>query len=399
MKIKLFFISLVLFVFLIPTCFASEMDNMNNYLDYQELNDKNKKPYILYDYISNEQATGEVQFQGGNTFSNAEKIGNKIKFYTYPRFWRDEYGYNWVIKRATATPEIFNEFSAQAKTNPDNFSIIKTVQADTYYTSAGDGYVGYSNSNWSTARNGTTANDYNINSAGTDASLQSTTYYCYRSLFPADTSAIDDGATIDSASLFVYNGGGGSVGSSWTVSVVSTTQASPLSIGAEDYDEFGDTDLGNTTYDPTSAGWLEIEIDNPNTNISKTSYTLLGLRETNHDLADSAPTAVEYSMGLQTSEGANPPYYEITLGGGEGEGEASTTTIGFTYPENMCINNDLSVLCGMTIHYETSTETPDWVQYSYYHIPFFVYLCLAPFLLYLLHRIFIEIIIRLRNNK
>jgi len=86
------------------------------------------------------------------------------------------------------------------------------------------------------------------------------------------------------------------------------------------------------------------------------------------------------------------PYLEITLA--ELPAGEATTTIGLLYPENMCVNNDLSIICGMTQHYESTTTEPDWVEYHYYHIPFFVWLIIATVSLWIGNRILLELLIR-----
>jgi len=69
-------------------------------------------------------------------------------------------------------------------------------------------------------------------------------------------------------------------------------------------------------------------------------------------------------------------------------------------PENMCANNDLSVICSMTEHYGSTTPTSspaDFVEYTFIHVPFFVWIIVFSVLIFLFNRFIIEILIRLRR--
>lgn len=67
--------------------------------------------------------------------------------------------------------------------------------------------------------------------------------------------------------------------------------------------------------------------------------------------------------------------------------------------EGFEFSDDLSIISGMTKHYSTTTasRTPDWVEYHYFHIPFFVWILLAVPSLWIAQRLIIEFLIRWRK--
>lgn len=76
------------------------------------------------------------------------------------------------------------------------------------------------------------------------------------------------------------------------------------------------------------------------------------------------------------------------------EEETSTTTI---LNSKMPILNDISVITGYTEHYENSTNTPDWIEKHYYHIPFIVWLFFWLIISFILHK-FISILFQKYGN-
>ena len=201
-----------------------------------------------------------------------------------------------------------------------------TDDATSYYAGAGDGSV------YSTGQD---TWDIAHNMAGTYAIAYPTSEYMnlgvnttrmYRGFFPVDTSGIDDAATITDAKLYLYNdstrSNNDNDGDDY-LNVVQTTQASPTTLVAVDYDKCGavhSPTIGGTQIDISSIGigYFSITLDATGIGwIKKTAgdpYTMLGVRE-GHDLIDSAPTGSNY-VYLVFSEHTGTdqdPYLSVTV--------------------------------------------------------------------------------------
>lgn len=116
-----------------------------------------------------------------------------------------------------------------------------------------------------------------------------------RGFFSFDTSSIPDNATIISASLRIYIiavGDSDNDGDDWINVVGPTTQADPTAIVTADFDQCGSIDNpteGSTRKDLSSLSadtYLTFDLNATGlTWVSKTGYTLLGMRE-GHDATD-----------------------------------------------------------------------------------------------------------------
>lgn len=202
------------------------------------------------------------------------------------------------------------------------------VRADTitdYTGGAGDGFVRATDSGgtpWDTAH------DKDPGDGLDEAYCQVRSYLVggdgdiARACIPIDTSALPDNAVISAAVFWWYvagvPGNGDNDGDDWLV-VVQTTQSDPANLATSDFAKCGDSvddptegsnrlDIGSVsgsgnwnvlTLDATGRGW-----------ISKTTYTLLGVRE-GHDVLDNE-VAGNNTVNFQSSEGANPNYLKVT---------------------------------------------------------------------------------------
>lgn len=230
----------------------------------------------------------------------------------------------------------------------------------TYYAGAGDGYVGENDFGtwkvtttlaWDTTHDATIADG-----TSSEASYTFTSFWVLsgflrganssqfiglinRTFIPIDTSGIDDGATIVSALLYLYQSATASIynddndGDDWINVVGETTQASTTELVIEDLDQCGAID--NPTEGATRIDIGNISADNYNswtlnatglTWIKKTvgdPYTMFGLRE-GHDCIDSKIVpdpesnyhAHQNGTGFNSSEdtsGTKDPYLDVTV--------------------------------------------------------------------------------------
>lgn len=183
-------------------------------------------------------------------------------------------------------------------------------------TGAGDGHVGLQGAVFATVRGGATGDtiDYTGADVRSFCRYNGANYFVYRGFFPADTSAIDDSATITAAELHTFLIVA-PASSSVTFGIVTTTQASTSQLVADDYDNVGGTALGTFTVASTdSAGTEYTGTISDLSTINKTGVTKLGIRENTYDIGNSAPaTNLEVNLGAsENATSARRPFYRIT---------------------------------------------------------------------------------------
>ena len=217
---------------------------------------------------------------------------------------------------------------------PGMVSVVCATET-TLYSGSGDGEVGrYLKTTWAKVRDNPdgTAYDYEDPVIEPVAYKYLSWYSCARAFVPIDTSALPDDCTITDAKLYLYynsiSGGGQQY-------LVQSSQASPTELTTGDFDECGDLD--NPTYgsdDPIgiwSTGWKHFTLNATGIGwISKTSWTLLGVREYN-DVTDTTPTNDYYAQFYSSeSESGDNPYLLITYteAGTSSSSSSSTTTTG-----------------------------------------------------------------------
>jgi len=230
-----------------------------------------------------------------------------------------EFGWNKFIKRI---PREFLEKAVYP---------VKTDTTESYYSGAGeDGqvYNGVENltTSWYIAHEATTGEaadgDLLICQVGGRGSGY---YYIRRDFLPFDTSALPDDAVISAATLGLYITSADEYDNDAEayIGIVQTSQNSPTALIADDYDQCGAVD--NPTQGATAVDITDLTVDQYNTWtlnatgrgwISKTGYTLLGMRE-GHDITDT-PTidaGGANDVRARTSEyagTASDPYLEVT---------------------------------------------------------------------------------------
>lgn len=144
-----------------------------------------------------------------------------------------------------------------------------------------------------------------------------------RAVFVFDTSSIDDGATITSATMSLYGAATtqDTLGISPKVGVFSSSPASNTDVAAGDFDSLGTTLLSNKIAASAwnASGWNTFTLNASGiAEISKNGVTKLGTRETEYDAANVEPAFVankEAKVTAQSAEGANPPVLSVTLEG------------------------------------------------------------------------------------
>lgn len=203
---------------------------------------------------------------------------------------------------------------------------------DTFYSGQGDGYIQHitdSGSSWSIAHDAVSGTHWSSTStqqSGTAASRETAalnSFILTRGFFPFDTSALPDNAVISSSTLYVYvfdSSNTDDDGDDW-VNVVQTTQASSTILSLTDYNECGATSTpteGATRIDITNittSSYVPFRLNTTGRGwISKTGYTLLGIRE-GHDALNSSIADNKYNgIGIRFSEYTGTsydPYLEV----------------------------------------------------------------------------------------
>lgn len=273
------------------------------------------------------------------------------------------------------------------------WKIIETANAQTY-SGSGDGKVVAQDASWSVAHDATAGT---ANYTDTDFYLQNkeTTYKIVRAFFPFDTSALSDTQCVDTATFNFYVE---SASGSTETHITSATQAATDSLTANDYDNVGSVSFGEQIISTTGSKSIELNAAGE-LNISTSSYSKFAMRM-NYDVDDSQPSTEEY-IKVDTSEytgTTRDPYLDITMTDcPEEQTEEATSTIPFSV-DGLNYSWDLTIIAGLIEHYESTTTAPDWVEVSYYHIPFFAWLIIAIALILIFYRLIIELLIRFRSK-
>lgn len=252
-----------------------------------------------------------------------DKGNGKIegRFYAGEPFYQKN-GKWYQTETATTTKEVFEQVGG----------LSLGASGDPVYGGAGDGTIikflnpGYT---WTNVHDATSASaDYDDTFEGqfvqsVESSDASSYYSIARGFLPIDTSALPDDATINGAVLnlrLTLISNQDNDGDDF-IRVVQTDQPDPTVLGNDDYNNCGstdnpvaganDVDLGDMsansynawTLNDVGIGW-----------ISKTGYTMLGMRE-GHDVLDHTPANNTYNyIGTRLSEYADTtsdPYLTI----------------------------------------------------------------------------------------
>ena len=253
-------------------------------------------------------------------------------------------------------------------TSGSSFSFFSDPNTMVFNSTPGDGYTNSSStSSWDVAHDATIGSGgyhtYTYSEVGVE--YYSSNYRIYRSFVPFDTSALPDSAVITDVALKVRvnsRANNDNDGDDW-LTVVQTTQSSPLGLTADDYDQVGSVNNPIEGIDIaerkdlsaiTTGQYLTFALNATGRSwISKTGYTKLGLRE-GHDAVDSPVSGSDY-IQFGPVESDNPPILQVayTLPSSNNaptastalltEGQTNPVNITDTTPEFSAIYNDPDV--------------------------------------------------------
>lgn len=185
-----------------------------------------------------------------------------------------------------------------------------------YYSGAGDGHIkNITTSGWATTRAATSGSDSDYTSVALYVAgehYNATSWQIARIFLPFDTSGLDDGVTIDSAT--VYFKASANSGGSPSVGVVSASQANTSELVNADFDNIANTEFATRVTSFSSGTYVQWTLNSSGlANISKTSYSKFGMREGN-DIDDSDPAEARAYQTFYLSEESgttNDPYISI----------------------------------------------------------------------------------------
>jgi len=390
----------------------------DNVIDYEIILDNKydplKKELIHYEnkvqifYVTDYLATYDTEEE--IISNNIIKRNSLLRIYSgYPFYNLDGTWYETGYKLVTESD--FNNTEIKFL-NVSTSKIFKTCWAQTYYPTAGDGWIDNDpgNSNWATSHGATAGGAgrafYTDGTQGLRAKTVKDPYWVFqRSFIPFDTSGLDDSCVLDdtaSSSVFLYVDDIYDLAEDLSyIGITGTNQADTSQLVTEDFDQF-DFNLYSNEFDITSL------IDNTynkwtlNTNgiglIEVSGVTKFGVLE-GHDLENTITTSGTgnpgaFFSGSEYTGTSRDPFLLIECGEEEPETPTATTTLETI--DDLNYSGDISIISGITKHYETSTLTPDWVETHYYHIPFFVWILFYLLVVFIFSRIIIELIIRWR---
>ena len=295
---------------------------------------------VVFNYISNTKVPQgtykglkeDISKRTGNTqfFPNGKKI--TARCYAGTPFYREDKDW-YSIETGYSKPDVFN---AHIETNIWDW-FVAVVYADTFFSGVGDGfcYLG-TGADWDAVHDASASSNANYTSASwNEASTRGDTSppRINRLFVPIDTSALPDNAIISAADLKLYcdTAVDDTHTSSCYTAVVETFQADPTQLVVADYEDCGSDNgtAGRAKEANIEEGSAQVDNDfivaNLNSYItwtlnvtglgwiSKTGYSMLGLRE-GHDLLDDPPIdrhLLSFRCSEYTGTGSDP-YLDIT---------------------------------------------------------------------------------------
>ena len=301
----------------------------------------NKGKIEKYDYITDKKVTDSVdRFKIGEIYSNIKSVKYSKKetgetttdFWIGDHYYKDSKGDIYEIEHG-ATTTIDNFKYQTATTTAErimSFLGFKIAKADTstYYASAGDGRIYHFDSSWSDCRDALSGDNVQDSNA-TGGIGANNHYYDRRAFYPVDTSGLGSGASITSATMYVYLSS--KQGSTVTSQhLIGSNQTSTSGLTGTDYgtmsytsfSEIGSADWTNSSYNGWSMNATGLAY------ISKTGYTKLSIID-DDTLDDTAPGSTNCLINHTFSEetGTNQdPYISITYTAGGG---GTTPTVNY----------------------------------------------------------------------
>lgn len=380
---------------------------------------------VLYSYKTTLELPDEFEiYDLRNSYSRSyvDLTGNTYlkSFAGVPQQYKDEYN-NWYwVDYATTTLESLN------KQLPDNQPLTKWQEfinffgiytaytaSSTFYpdedteSTSVDGSIYNSNATWDSLHDASSGTHQDSSAtANMHSGLNAGTYYLRRGLFLFDTSALPDDATINSATFNITPATNGSCSDSTGINIVNSFPASNTDLVDDDFNNVGDATDNPTTFSTTkniSTFVTDTELNydlnaNGLANISKTAVSKFGTRDTN-DITDSTPTVFctwSLNFAEQTGNTKDPNLIVYYTEATSSPPTATTTSISGSLP----IYNDIGLITGYKEVYDVtySTSSPKFIEKWIIHWPAMIIICILLFIVPLFSRIFLELIIWLRNK-
>lgn len=394
-------------VFLEEIDYTKEMidleQNYDQILDYEEtqrcISYKNEEktlcdvyePVIKYLYKTNTFAPDDV------ISKNTRQLDERTyQIYASDAFYQE--GTNWVLTEfGISEKNDFEAFQADQLKNVGeiisrlNPLSIYSVSAQ-WYSGNGDGEIYKQCDGWANCKSATSGTADNTSVSSLNGWYEAgATDELHRQFLPFETSSLDDDICIASSSVYVYQTS--SYSGTPEMCLVPSSQSSYTSLTANDYDNWTATKASDCpTIQQTKYNAFHLN-DVGTTSISTTGYTPFGFL-LEQDIDNTLLSANQYArfyLSEQAGTG-NDPYILIETEDCPVEPEGDTDEL-----PDLPFVNDLSVITGITQHYETSSTSPDWYEYHYYRIPFIVWGIIAILAIWLGSRLVLEFLIRFRK--
>lgn len=275
---------------------------------------------VHYDYISNEEANkADITTERSQHFKIKETATSttyKAIFYQEDEFGKVDNKWFKIKKNATTTLDVWNKEVNKITL----LNLIKYVLADNYSLGTGNGWIQCSGDTWANCKAATTGTAHYSETymySMVSGSGISSTFGIYRCFIPFDTSSLDAGAIISSASVYTYvtNVYTDASDSYSYMAVVQSTQASNSSLANADYDNIGTTKgSGNYTISSISTGDNTFSLNATGIGwITKGGWTYLALDE-GHDITNNQPSlssGQKLGIRMYSSRGTTAPYLTV----------------------------------------------------------------------------------------
>jgi len=385
--------------------------------------DKDKTVCDLYEdtvlYLYKTDITPTENVINKNTVQISD---NTFKIYGSDTFYQDDKINTWkqtefgVIEKGDFTAvqeDRLKSIDTILKLN--NPFHVYSVNAQTYSQSNSASMYCYNGSrSFADCRFGLTTADYFSDSAtaiSCNSRKPSADYLAWAGFLSFDTSALD--GTVSSSSLYIY--GITKDDNNFNPTFIKGTYTTPL-----DNTDWNDVTISTTTdiLDATTfnlSGYNRFTISD--LAVVDTTGTTKMVLTSDKMLWNVAPTASTNSCvtgytGLETGTDKDP-YLLVTLEAAApscGDAECNGTETCSDCPEDcgacagtstppadltdlpaLPLVDDLTVITGRTDHYESTTTAPDWVEYHYYRIPFFLWYILYTAFGFILGFLLVEV--------
>lgn len=325
---------------------------------------------VLFNYIGT-----DVDINADVFFPNGYKLGSTYTFFPSIQFVLSDNKWRY-LEYATTTQEQFGRLTNEL--GWWRFFILPFANAQTFYSGAGDGVIRGVSTVFTTAQTTGTGAYPTQAQPIFQYKLSGSDYYVARAFFPFNTSSLDDDICIYSATFSVvcetmsYN-------DTLTYDIVETFQDDETTLTTADFNDYYETIFSSKYYDQFTCDHSTYNDFSLNSSgkdaISLTDWTLLGLI-VDEDLNDSAPSGdntTYWSLSEETGTTIDPKLIIVT----EECSEATSTATSTIDLIDDWYSEDITIIRGRTLHYESSTSAPDYIEIHEYHIPFlFVYFLL-----------------------